>query len=150
MTDESIMSPDNRLFGKRKPKKQRPKTQKTKTQKTKTQKTKTQKTKTQKTKTLKKRKHAVCELLAADCRSHRELRVDMRVANNFAFCSILKSDEVHIWYICSLGQQKSDIRKFPLGAGYVIDNLSLSIVVQINLSRILKFSTRYCFTCTAL
>ena len=34
---------------------------------------------------LKKRKHAVCELLAAGCRSHRELRVDMRAANNFAF-----------------------------------------------------------------
>ena len=37
-------------------------------------------------------------------------------------------------YICSSGQQKSDIRKFLLGAGYVVDNLSLSIVVQINLS----------------
>ena len=58
--------------------------------------------------------------------------------------------DVLICYICSLGQQKSDIRKFPLVAGYVVDNLSLSIVIQINLSRLLKCSTRYCFTCTAL
>ena len=78
------------LFGKRRLRKRRPKTQKTKTQKKKTQKTKTQKTKTQKMQTLRKRKHAVCELLAAGCRSHSELRVDMRVANNFAFCSHMK------------------------------------------------------------
>ena len=41
--------------------------------------------------------------------------------------------DVLIWYICSLGQQKSNIRKFPLGAGYIVQNLSLSIVVYISL-----------------
>ena len=42
--------------------------------------------------------------------------------------------DILICYICSLGQQQSDIGKFPLGADYVVDNLSLSIVIQINLS----------------
>ena len=41
--------------------------------------------------------------------------------------------DVFICYICSLGQQTSDIRKSPLGADYMVENLSLSIVVCISL-----------------
>ena len=39
------------------------------------------------------------------------------------------SPGVLIWYICSLGQQTSDIRKLPPGADYIVENLSLSIVI---------------------
>ena len=41
------------------------------------------------------------------------------------------TDDVLICYICSLGQRTFDIRKSPLpGAGYMVENLSLSIVVS--------------------
>ena len=39
------------------------------------------------------------------------------------------SDDVLICYICSLGQQTSEIRKSSPGAGYMVENLSLGIVV---------------------
>ena len=75
--------------------------------------------------------------------------------NNFVFCSQVKfifgtvgkrksinyfvametlfpcysSGDVPIWYICSSVQQISDIRKFPPGAGQMVENFSLNIVV---------------------
>ena len=43
--------------------------------------------------------------------------------------SCYSASDVLICYICSLGQQTSEIRKSFPGAGYMVKNLSLGIVV---------------------